>query len=68
MLLKVKRDVTLADGRMFCVGEVIEATAEQAKLLLQKHSTKLEAVYKDKAKHAPSTDKFARKVQTTQTK
>lgn len=68
MLLKVKSDLTLADGRSFHAGETIDASASEARLLLQKHSAKLEAVYIDKAKHAPATDKFARKLQTTQTK
>jgi hypothetical protein len=68
MLLKVNSDLDLADGRKFVAGDVIEVTVTEARLLLQKHSTKLQAIYKDKAKHAPSTDKFNRKVSGTHTK
>lgn len=68
MLLKVKSKLDLADGRSFNPGDVIDATVVEARLLLQKHSAKLEAVYKDKAKHAPGADKFSRKQTTVQTK
>jgi len=68
MLLKVKSNLSLADGRSFVAGDTIDASATEARLLLQKHSRSLEAVYKDKAKHAPGADKFNRKQPTVQTK
>ncbi len=68
MLLKVIAGFSLADGRSFTAGDTIDATAAEARLLLSKHSSKLETVYQDKAKHAPGADKFSRKSQTTDTK
>lgn len=68
MLLKVKGQLDLADGKSYVAGDVMEVSAERARLLLQKHSAKLEAIYTDKAKHAPKSDKFQRKNQTIQVK
>lgn len=68
MLLKVKSDISLADGRKFISGDVIDVSVMEARMLLQKHSHSLEAVYKDKAKHAPRGDKFSRKTSSISVK